>query len=695
MTIITKDKVTLDIRPLQVALKTKFRHAGATRLEGESIWIRAERNGISGCGEGCPRAYVAGDDLESSIRWAREQFGNDHAALRSFDAMNGWAAENRGLIETFPSAWCAVEMALIDLFARERGVSAETFLGIDPVRRQGRYTAVLGDDHTWRYTYLVDMYMIRGMRDFKIKLNGRQEKDQKKIDILLRLAREYGASDLRIRLDANNLWADETDRAIAHIRGLAGDFFAVEEPVRARDAGEISRFSIETGLPVILDESLLTPETVAVYRELPGSFIANIKISRVGGLLRALELIRVLRECGWPIVIGCHVGESSLLTRAGLLAAAAAGDRLIAHEGAFGDYLVEWEPVKPMLRFGREGMLSLDSLYYYKNTLGLHLVPPENWGLGLGMDGRSVRPPGDGNPTVDTLTMPDGYAIHSRNWGKAVGEDALLVLHGGMSHSGWQAPLAAAVRAIAPDLTVIAPDRRGCGLNADRGDLGTVSQVTGDVTEQILRLKQRFRRVHLAGWCQGCQYAAIAAARLPDAVDSLLLLTPGFFWNERFRSVLSIAEKVVLKMISEFSLKPDRHHACIPIPMEGTDFTLNDAWLDFIETDLLKTTMITLKSASVMDEVQELSWYAVPEIRQPMLMIMADRDRIVDNARVLRFMGHRFEDGSGNRMYRVNCGHAIQFEEPDAVAGEIALFIALQRFRDRDFPEEAVKAKTV
>ena len=53
-------------------------------------------------------------------------------------------------------------------------------------------------------------------------------------------------------------------------------------------------------------------------------------------------------------------------------------------------------------------------------------------------------------------------------------------------------------------------------------------------------------------------------------------------------------------MISEFKLKPDRNRACIPIPMEAADFTFNEEWIDFIENDDLKTTMITLKTVSIM-----------------------------------------------------------------------------------------------
>jgi len=669
--------IRIDALPLRVHLKTKFRHAGADRTDGESIWVRAGRNEIFGYGEGCPRSYVAGDDLDSSLAMIRERFVSGDQIFTSFDDMVGFAQNNKDLIDHFPSAWCALEMALLDLFARERNQSVESFLGLGSVERKGRYSAVLGDDRTWRYTYLTDQYMIRGMTDFKVKVNGKLEKDQKKLDIIAHLAADHGLGKLRIRLDANNLWAGRADEAITHITALKGDFFAVEEPVGAGDVEGMSLVSTETGLAIILDESLLTMENLDRFNGVQGNYIVNVKISRVGGLMRALALIEALKKRGMKIIVSCHVGETSLLTRAALIAAAAAGDHLIALEGAFGDYLVEWEPVKPMLRFGHRGSLDLDSVYYYKTVMGLNLVSPESWKKGLGMDGRMPFDMEDGNPLIRHLEMPDGYNIHYRTWGNTEGEDAVFVIHGGMSHSGWQAPLAEAVKKLAPDVTVIAADRRGCGLNDKKGDLGTVKAVTEDVTNHILYLKRYFKRVHVAGWCQGCQYAAIASNLLGEAVSSLILLTPGFFWNERFRSVLSITENVVLKMIGAFDLTPARDHACVPIPMEGTDFTLNERWLDFIEKDQLKTTMITMKSASVMDEIQELSWHAMLDVTQPMLMVMADKDRIVDNDKVLQFIGHRFTEGSGNRLIRVDSAHAIQFEQADVVAQEMIKHIQL------------------
>ncbi len=671
-----KQTLRIEAEPLRLNLKTTFRHAAATRNKGESILVQAKRNGNSGYGEGCPRIYVAGDDLDTSLIWIKENFSLGKVNFETLEDLQQWAKENKKEIDNYPSAWCAIEMAMLDLLARERGCSVEKILELDDGKLCSCYTAVLGDDKIWKYTTLVDSYLIRGISDFKIKLCGKLERDIEKLAILEELSVQHQVSPIRIRLDANNLWKDCCDEAIEYTMRLGVErVLAMEEPVRPKNIEDISRFSTATGLPVILDESLCTLEDLSLYRNLEGKFIANIKISKVGGLLRALKMIEELKKLRWPIIIGCHVGETSLLTRAALVISAAAGDSLVAHEGAFGDYLVKREPTSPILKFGRQGLLDLNSPYYLKTVQGLQIIPTENWSVGFGMQCRKPLIADDGAPSTHLLEMPDGYKINYRQWGKIEGEDVIIILHGGMSHSGWQAPLAKQLRNMSPDITVVSPDRRGCGLNERRGDLGSVPAVIDDVVKQVEFLKGSFRRVHLAGWCQGSQYAAVAASRLEDKLSSLILLTPGFFWNERFRSVLSISEEIMTNMISEFKLKPTRDQASIPIPMEATDFTLVDEWLDFIENDDLKTTLITLKSVNIMDEIQELSWFAMLQNRLPLLAIMAENDRIVDNNKVRQFIGHLFSGENKNRIVSLASGHAIQFEKPKEVAAEIITFI--------------------
>jgi L-alanine-DL-glutamate epimerase-like enolase superfamily enzyme/pimeloyl-ACP methyl ester carboxylesterase len=670
-------KIKIEVYPLRLNLKTVIRHASATRHEGESIWVHITRNGMEGFGEGCPRTYSAGDDLESSVAWINDKFINNHECPESLDDLKAWIKNNSTQIDMYPSAWCALEMALLDLFSRETKCSVEEYLGLKNYKRSGRYSAVLPDDKTWKYTVIADKFLIRGLTDFKIKLRGKVEKDRQKLNILYNLCEQHGIKDIRIRLDANNYWKGKSEEAIDYIKNLGSSFFAVEEPVGSRDIEDIKKVSLTTGLPVILDESLCTLDNLIQYKNLPGKYIANIKISRIGGIFRALEMIDELKKMNWPVIIGCHVGETSLLTRAALIIASYAGESLIAHEGAFGDYLIDCEPAEPVLKFGRHGLLDLCNTYYIKNVQGLKSIPPENWNIGFGMD---CRVPGDiinDTSEINYIITPDNYKIHYRTWGKKTGDDVILILHGGMSHSLWQAPLAEKILLKAPDVTVAAADRRGCGLNEGRGDLYSVQCLIDDLVLQIDHLKKSFKRIHLAGWCQGSQYAAIAAEKKHDDLSSLILFTPGFFWNDRFRSILRISEKVIMDMIDEFGLSPERDRACIPLPMEAADFTLNMKWHDFIESDTLKTKMITLKTVSIMDEIQELSWSAILNNRLPLLAILAENDRIVDNNKVMQFIGHMFSADKHNRHISINSGHAIQFEKPDEVADAMLQFIKM------------------
>jgi L-alanine-DL-glutamate epimerase-like enolase superfamily enzyme len=289
-------------------------------------------------------------------------------------------------------------MALLDLFSKERDCSVETLLGVGANRRQGRYTAVLGDDLKPTYVAIADQYLVRGLSDFKIKLNGDLPRDREKLFLLRDLCAQHGIGAPRIRLDANNLWSGRVEAAVEHLAALGGDLFAVEEPVGAGDTAGISRVSAASGLPVILDESLCTLKDLARFKELPGRLIANIKVSRVGGLIRALGLIGAVKKLGWPVIIGCHVGETSLLTRAALIPAAAAGENLIAQEGAYGDYLVESEPVEPTLRFGQCGQLDLDAPYSFNTVRGMETVPVENWNTGFGLKCRWPQLADSGQP---------------------------------------------------------------------------------------------------------------------------------------------------------------------------------------------------------------------------------------------------------------------------------------------------------
>lgn len=666
----------LNFSELRVPLKMTFRHASAERTHGESLWVEATRDGLRGYGEGCPRPYVTGETRASVRAWLGEHGDRITADCTSLDALRAWSVEHEAEVDASPSAWCAVEMALLDLFAQEQATSVEELLGLKPPGGPHRYTAVLGNDERWKTRFLIDQYCILGLTDFKAKLGGDLEVDRRKLDDIAELAAWHELESWRIRVDANNLWTDAAPgEALAYLKALETPLFGVEEPVAARDAQTHSAISVGLGVPIILDESLCTMTDLERYDDLPGSYIANLKVSRVGGVLRALRLVDAINERRWPLIVGAHVGETSVLTRAAMLVAAQ-GDDLAAQEGAFGSRLIEREPVTPSLRWGRGGQLDLTRIYAEVTPEGLQVTPPDAWQRGWGTTGRAPHETWPERETVAVQRMSDGYDIHYRRWGPEDASEVVVILHGGMSHSLWQRPLAEAICARS-DLAVVAPDRRGCGRNEGRGDLGSADRTVDDVEEHLRFLAERYDRVHLAGWCQGAQYAAVAAHDLQDEpwLASLLLITPGLFWNARFRSVIDMTERVVQHLLDHFELGPDREESFVPVPLQATDFTLAPEGLDFIDADELKTTELTLKSVVVMDEVQERSWEAILGVRLPVFALTATGDRIVDNVKVRNWIGPVLDRAPVSRLLEVDTGHAVQFEQADELADELVTFL--------------------
>ncbi|MDH3770310.1 MAG: hypothetical protein OET79_04890, partial [Nitrospirota bacterium] len=193
--------------------------------------------------------------------------------------------------------------------------------------------------------------------DFKVKVTGNHENDRQKLEFLKHLP----IKNLRIRLDANNLWKTAAE-AVTYLKNLQHPFMAIEEPLQVGDYDGCRQISQQLGLPIILDESFLRSDQFGCLQADPQSWIINIRISKMGGVLRSLAVAEQARVAGIPIIIGAQVGETSILTRAALTVANQYRDNLLAQEGAFGTYLLEHDITDPSLMFGRSGTLDPQTL---------------------------------------------------------------------------------------------------------------------------------------------------------------------------------------------------------------------------------------------------------------------------------------------------------------------------------------------
>ncbi len=345
-------------RALEIPFKTSFAHASASRQITQSLWVEtALHDGTRGYGEGCPRDYVTGETLQGALAFVAQFRQSVQTHIRDLDTLVEWSHTHQADIDANPSAWCAIELAILDALARQAGQSVELLLGLPEIAGRFRYTAVLGDAGAKRFEAELARYLQAGFRDFKIKLSGDPARDLDKVSLL----KAAGVAPNAVRADANNLW-EAADDAIRFISNLNYAFGALEEPLGAGDHAGMDRIATHSGCSIVLDESLLRADQLTQFADAPSRWIVNLRISKMGGLLRSLTLLATLRNAGLRVIVGAHVGETSLLTRAALTVASVARDCLMAQEGAFGTHLLEYDVIDPPIMFGAGGLLAASGL---------------------------------------------------------------------------------------------------------------------------------------------------------------------------------------------------------------------------------------------------------------------------------------------------------------------------------------------
>jgi pimeloyl-ACP methyl ester carboxylesterase len=281
---------------------------------------------------------------------------------------------------------------------------------------------------------------------------------------------------------------------------------------------------------------------------------------------------------------------------------------------------------------------------------------------------------------VGTFRQPDGYPTHFRVWGPEAAADRVVILHGGMSHSGWQAPLADRITGLADDTAFVAVDLRGSGLNEGHGHIPGGEVAVGDV----VRLLESFRtanpaaRIHLAGWCFGAQVATVAAARLASraTLSSLVMICPGFFFTERYEDVLDRSVDAALAVVDALGLNVEPERPFIRIPLRPKDFTDRPEWLEAIAEDQLKLTHVTVGTIDSWEEIaawSEKDYAGLGPV--PVRAVFGRRDRLVDNDRVAGFLSSHPDV----EIHELDAGHAVQFEQPDALARFVTDVVARAR----------------
>ena len=345
----------LEVLGFPVPFRAVFHHASASRAQAENLIVVAySDSGEVGYGEGCPRQYVTGETVESGAAFIRKYAGAIIDSVTDVQSLRAWAEAQQEVIDQNPAAFCAIEIAALDLLGKSGAAPVEELLGLPRLVGRFPYSAVLGDSPHLAYWWQLRRYWKRGFRDFKVKVSGNLERDRRKLSLFQHKADPR----LRVRLDANNLWAS-ADECIRHVTALPHEVYAIEEPLREGDLAGFQRVGVECGAKIILDESLLRAEQLDTLQD-PERWIVNLRVSKMGGIMRSLDVAQRAASLGIGVIVGAQVGETSILTRAGLTVMHATRPNLVASEGAFGTHLLRRDLTSESLMFGDDGAVVVE-----------------------------------------------------------------------------------------------------------------------------------------------------------------------------------------------------------------------------------------------------------------------------------------------------------------------------------------------
>jgi muconate cycloisomerase len=348
---------------VDLPFRVAFRHAAATRRVSESVFLRARLdNGVEGWGECLPRQYVSGETRETAFELLRtsilpamlgqefRSFADVVAFLEKCDGKAPTASVAPHVAQT--SAWCCVDLALLDAFGRAFGEASwirspvATTLPDDPLARY-RYSGVASAEQGWRYALTLLKIRAFGFPHVKLKLSREAAVRS------ARIARRLLGRRVDLRVDANMAWdVEQALSVIAELKALG--ITSVEQPIASDDLDGLARLVRETTVGILVDEGFTDRASLRALIHQRACTGVNVRISKCGGLVAAGARCREALEAGLTVQVGCQVGESSLLSAAhtALLAAFAPVRPGVRYaEGCFGRHLLRDDPVSPRVQF--------------------------------------------------------------------------------------------------------------------------------------------------------------------------------------------------------------------------------------------------------------------------------------------------------------------------------------------------------
>lgn len=370
-------KITaLTFRKTHVPFKISFGHSLKQRNESDNIVVACRTSsGLVGYGEGVPRDYVTGETADTALAFLKTadlsflaQIDDDPRALRDI-LSDAYVQRVSNTLPFFNSAWCALETAVLDAFAKEHKLSLsaliETMFGLSSsgdLAVSPSYSGIVSQK-SFPQTALSALKMkLYGFENVKMKVGKNLDSDFRKVHLVKKILGQKA----RLGIDANTSWGEEECEKAAAL--FPKNLLFVEQP--APRGKEADARLLKKRFPLMWDESLLTCNDAEKLSSDNLLDIANIRLSKCGGIIQSGKIVAFIESKKLRYQIGCQVGETAILSAAGRHFAQAFRNA-VCLEGSYDRFLLAKNVVSDPPSFSRGGR----GIALLSSGLSINIVP--------------------------------------------------------------------------------------------------------------------------------------------------------------------------------------------------------------------------------------------------------------------------------------------------------------------------------
>lgn len=286
---------------LRIPLTHPFVISLGTQYSYEGVILELHAGDITGYGEGSTIAQITGETpyaIFDTVCYIIESLKN-----RAYGGFEDLISDIGRSIYANSTAKNAIDIAAHDLIAKSWNLHLTSMLGGTLKELPTSFTISLGSVE--ESISALDSYKGMKARIIKVKVGNDPDLDIRRIKAI-----SERLGEIPFFADANQGYNLQNAIRVGKVLNDAGALF-FEQPMEKHSHDQLRFLRTQTGIPIMLDESISTPHDVveSIVRE--SADLINVKLVKSGGIRNSMKALAVAQAYGMDAMVGCMT-ESKL-----------------------------------------------------------------------------------------------------------------------------------------------------------------------------------------------------------------------------------------------------------------------------------------------------------------------------------------------------------------------------------------------